>query len=145
MRATALALTTLAALTPLSAGADDDTGRVLQRLGVDQPDVRTCLMAEMAASPMRRAEIQRLADVIDWIEKEVTQPRRTGAAPAIAQHKSDTFSDIVATFNHERRLDGARLAALSEGRLKPQHISTWARVQRALGAGHDPKRVLCGL
>lgn len=145
MPARTLALLMLTITAPFAALADADTTRVLQRLGVDRADVRACLAIEMATSPERRAEFERLAAVFDWIDQAVTAPRRSGIAVAAAQHKSDAFVDIVATFNHERRLDSTRLSTISDSRLTPHHISTYARVQRALGAGHDPKRVLCGL
>ena len=121
--------------------------RVLSRLGVGAADVRACLAEQMTAEPQRRAEIERLGDVFDWIEDAVTAPRRSPVASerAVAQTKSDAFAEIVAGFTHERRFDTAKLATISDGRLTPHHVLNYARVQRALGSGHDPKRVLCGL
>lgn len=137
------------ALMQSTASADDETmiRHVLSGLGADRADVRACLTEQVASSPDRAAEVGRLGDVLAWIEQAVSAPRRTGGVNAIAgaQQRSDAFVDIVATFIHERRLDDARLAVVSDGRLTPRHISTYARVQRALGAGHDAKLVLCGL
>ncbi len=120
--------------------------RVLAGLGVDRADVRACLTEQVATASQRREEVQRLADVFGWIEQAVTLPRNSGIAQVVAMGKerSDAFVDIVATFNHERRLDGEKLAFVTNGRLGPPHVTAYARVTRALGAGHDPKRVMCG-
>jgi hypothetical protein len=142
-------LIVLATTPALAAEPDHEVhvARVLAALGADRPDVRACLGRQVASEPERRAEVARLGDTIDWIERAVTVPRHS-AAPAViagAEARFEAFADIVATFIHERRLDGARLAVLTEGQLTPRHISTWARVKRALGSGHDPRRVMCGL
>jgi hypothetical protein len=109
--------------------------RVLSGLdvGADRADVRACLAEQMAASTERADEIRRLDDVLAWIKS--TKP----------QSQVADFQEILARFNHERRIDGAHLTTLTDGKLVPRHVSTYARVQRALGSGHDPKRVMCGL
>jgi hypothetical protein len=133
---------------PCAASADDATiARVLAGLGADRTDVRVCLGDQMRSDPQKRGEIERLSDVLGWINAAVTLPRHSGSPQdaAMSKERSDAFVEIVATFNHERRIDGGRLAFLSNGQLTPQHVSTYARVQRALGSGHDAKRVMCGL
>jgi hypothetical protein len=127
--------------------ADDALiSRVLTTLGADRADVRACIAEQMTVAPERHAEVTRLGDVAGWIERAVTLPKASGNAQIVAMGHatSDAFVDIVATFNHERRLDGGRLAFITNGQLGPPHVTAYARVTRALGAGHDAKKVFCG-
>lgn len=109
-------------------------------------DVSACLLADATAHPVRRDEVARLSTIVTWIETAIAEPRRSGNAGkvALAKARSEAFAEIVASFNHERRIDTALLARMSDGRLEPRHISAFARVTRALAAGHDPKRIFCG-
>jgi len=107
--------------------------RVLAGLGADRADVRACLGEQVAASPDRAAEVQRLDDVLAWLSTPMSRA------------SAEAFREILARFNHERRIDTAELATLTAGRLVPRHVSTYARVARALDAGHDPRIVFCGL
>lgn len=120
--------------------------RVLAGLEIRRPDVAACLAEEIAQLPARRDEMERLDDVLSWIDTAIARLRRSGVAAdrTLAKSRSDVFVDIVETFNHERRLDAPRLAAVSDGRLTPRHVTAYARVKRALGSGHDPRKVLCG-
>ncbi|KAB2848250.1 MAG: hypothetical protein F9K44_11320 [Hyphomicrobiaceae bacterium] len=135
--------------------AEPPVARVLTALGADRPDVRACIESAIAVSSRAREEIERLDKVLAWIERAVGEPRRrlakmgiTDAAAdpelALAKARSDRFVDIVETFNHERRLDEKLLRETTDGALGPAHIVTYARVRRALGRGHDPRKVFCG-
>lgn len=108
--------------------------------------VASCLAADATAHPARLDEVQRLATIVAWIESAIIAPRRSGGTAKAAQAaaRGEALAEIVASFNHERRIDAALLTRISDGQLQPRHISAYARVTRALSAGHDPRRVLCG-
>lgn len=109
-------------------------------------DVTACLVADAAAHAARLDEVTRLATIVTWIDNAITSPRNSGkpGQMTVAKARSETLAEIVASFNHERRIDTALLARMSDGVLEPRHISAFARVTRALAAGHDPKRIFCG-
>lgn len=112
----------------------------------NRQDVASCLLADAAAHPARLDEITRLATIINWINRSITQPRSSGASAQFeaAKARAEALSEIVASFNHERRIDTNLLTRISGGELQPRHISAYARVTRALNAGHEPRRIFCG-
>lgn len=111
-----------------------------------RPEVTACLVADATAHATRLDEVTRLSTIVTWIETAIATPRRSGNAGefAAAKARGEALAEIVASFNHERRIDTALLARISDGLLEPRHISAYARVTRALAAGHDPKRIFCG-
>lgn len=111
-----------------------------------RPEVSACLSADATAHATRLDEVTRLSTIVTWIETAISTPRRTGNAEqfAAARARGEALAEIVASFNHERRIDPALLARISGGLLEPRHISAYARVTRALAAGHDQKRIFCG-
>lgn len=128
-------------------------GEPIEKLAADvvggfalRPDVSACLVADATAHATRLDEVTRLSTIVTWIETAIATPRRSGDAGqfALAKERGEALAEIVASFNHERRIDTALLTRISDGLLEPRHISAYARVTRALAAGHDPKRIFCG-